>query len=70
MYKIEVKNKKFNGERCNVGFTNGEGLAEDLTAEQKAFFKEMGYTVTGSSEKKSENKKEGSSEKKSEKQEG
>lgn len=54
MYKIEVKNKKFNGERCNVGFTNGEGLAENLSAEQKAFFKEMGYTVTGSPEKKTE----------------
>lgn len=56
MFKIEVKNKEFNGERCGIGFVNGEGLAENLTPEQKAFFKEMGYTVTGNPEKKAENK--------------
>lgn len=56
MFKIEVKNKSFNGERCGVGFTNGEGLASDLTLEQKAFFKQMGYTVIGNLEKKVENK--------------
>ena len=54
MFKIEVKNKEFNGERCGIGFVNGEGLAENLTPEQKAFFKEMGYTVTGNPEKKAE----------------
>lgn len=67
MYKVEVKNKSFNGERCGVGFTNGEGLATDLTLEQKAFFNEMGYTVTGNPEKKAENKKEENPEKKAEK---
>lgn len=66
MYRIEVKNTAFNGERCNIGFTNGVGLAEDLTPEQKSFFKELGYNVTGSSEKKAD-KKEGSSEKKADK---
>lgn len=67
MFKIEVKNKNFNGERCGIGFVNGEGLAEDLTPEQKAFFKAMNYTVTGNPEKKTENKKEGNPEKKTEK---
>lgn len=69
MYTVKVKNKSFNGERCGVGFTNGEGLATDLTSEQKAFFKEMGYEVSGSAEKKAEtksDKKEGSAEKKAE----
>ena len=70
MFKVEVKNKSFNGERFGVGFTNGEGLAEDLTPEQKAFFEKMGYTVTGNPEKKAEvknDKKEGNLEKKAEK---
>lgn len=56
MFKIEVKNKGFNGERCGIGFVNGEGLATDLTPEQKTFFKSMGYTVTGNSEEKIESK--------------
>lgn len=70
MITIEVKNKDFNGERAGVGFVNGTANVPEITPEQKKFFKEMGYTVTGNPEKKPEtknDKKEGNPEKKPEK---
>ncbi len=54
MITIEVKNKNFNGERAGIGFVNGEAKVEKITPEQKAFLKEMGYTIK---EEKKEDKK-------------
>ena len=51
MYTIKVKNTDFEGERCNVGFVNGVGMAKNLTPEQLKFFKSVGYEVTGTAEK-------------------
>lgn len=45
MITIEVKNKNFNGERAGIGFVNGVAKIEKITPEQKAFLKEMGYSV-------------------------
>ncbi len=70
MITIEVKNKEFNGDRCGIGFVNGVAKIENITPEQKVFFKQMGYTVSGNPEKKAEtknDKKEGNPEKKAEK---
>lgn len=57
MITIEVKNKEFKGERCGIDFVNGVAKVETITPEQRKFFKEMGYTVTGNPEKKTETSK-------------
>lgn len=67
MITIKVKNEGFNGERAGVGFVNGIANVPEITPEQKKFFKEMGYTVTGKPEKKTDaknDKKEGNQEEK------
>lgn len=69
MITIKVKNVGFNGERAGIGFVNGIANVPEITPEQKKFFKEMGYTVTGNPEKKAEtknDKKEGNPEKNAE----